>query len=118
MSWSAPRTGGRRRSSQTGHDVQQIGPSDYRGNMAGGMVLPDANGTCPTQDPTNPYCLNYDNGVTYQNSTVNMADITDGTTNTLLIGETLTGELVAGDELLRPDQHRPDHQQADRRPAA
>ncbi len=76
--------------SQTG-TVQRIGPSDYRGNMAGGMVLPDANGPCPTQDPTNPYCLYYDNGVTYQNSTVNIADITDGTTNTLLIGETLQG---------------------------
>jgi prepilin-type N-terminal cleavage/methylation domain-containing protein len=68
----------------------KIGPSDYRGNMAGGMILPNGT-TCPTQDPTNPYCLNYDNGITYQNSTVNMADITDGTTNTLLIGETLTG---------------------------
>jgi prepilin-type N-terminal cleavage/methylation domain-containing protein len=69
----------------------KIGPSDYRGNMAGGMILPGANTNCPTQDPTNPYCLNYDNGVTYQNSTVNIADITDGTTNTLLIGETLAG---------------------------
>ena len=29
--------------------------------------------------------------MTYQNSTVSMADITDGTTNTILIGETLTG---------------------------
>lgn len=74
---------------QTG-STSKIGPSDYRGNMAGGMILPNDT-TCPTQDPTNPYCLNYDNGVTYQNSTVNIADITDGTTNTLLIGETLTG---------------------------
>jgi prepilin-type N-terminal cleavage/methylation domain-containing protein len=69
----------------------KIGPSDYRGNMAAGMVLPNSSGPCPTQDPTNPYCLNYDNGVTYQNSTVNMADITDGSTNTILIGETITG---------------------------
>jgi len=29
--------------------------------------------------------------VTYQNSTVSMADILDGSSNTLLIGETLTG---------------------------
>jgi prepilin-type N-terminal cleavage/methylation domain-containing protein len=71
--------------------TQRIGPSDYRGNMAAGMILPDSNGPCPTQDPTNPYCLFYDNGVTYQDSTVNIADITDGTTNTILIGETLTG---------------------------
>jgi hypothetical protein len=69
----------------------KIGPSDYRGNMAGGMILPASNSNCPTQDPTNVYCCNYDNGVTYQNSTVNIADITDGTTNTVLIGETLTG---------------------------
>jgi Protein of unknown function (DUF1559) len=71
--------------------TQRLGPSDYRGNMAAGMVLPDVNGQCPNQDPTNPFCLYYDNGMTYQNSTVNMADITDGTTNTCLIGETLTG---------------------------
>jgi prepilin-type N-terminal cleavage/methylation domain-containing protein len=71
--------------------TQRIAPSDYRGNMAGGMVLPDTNGPCPTQDPTNPYCLYFDNGVTYQNSSVNIADITDGTTNTILIGESLTG---------------------------
>src|SRR5208283_2476107 len=64
---------------------------DYRGNMAGGMILPVAGSNCPTQDPTNIYCCLYDNGVTYQNSTVSIADITDGTTNTLLIGETLTG---------------------------
>jgi prepilin-type N-terminal cleavage/methylation domain-containing protein len=69
----------------------KIGPSDYRGNMAAGMVLPDANGPCPTQDPTNPYCLFYDNGMTFQNSAVNMAEISDGTTNTILMGETLTG---------------------------
>jgi prepilin-type N-terminal cleavage/methylation domain-containing protein len=69
--------------------TQRMGPSDYRGNMAAGMVLPDPNGPCPNQDPTNPSCLYYDNGMSYQNSTVNMADITDGTTNTILMGETL-----------------------------
>jgi len=71
--------------------AQRIGPSDYRGNMAGGMILPDTNGPCPTQDPTNPFCLLYDNGMTYQNSTVNIADIQDGTTNTILMGETISG---------------------------
>ena len=71
--------------------AQRVGPSDYRGNMAAGMLLPSADGPCPTQDPTNPYCLFYDNGMTYQNSTVSIADITDGTTNTILLGETLTG---------------------------
>ena len=75
---------------QTGSS-QQLGPSDYRGNMAGGMILPAVNTNCPTQDPTNPYCCLYNNGVTYQNSSVSLADITDGSSNTLLIGETLTG---------------------------
>jgi len=69
--------------------TQRMGPSDYRGNMAAGMILPDPAGNCPTQDPRNVYCLNFDNGVTYQNSTVGMADITDGSTNTCLFGETI-----------------------------
>jgi prepilin-type N-terminal cleavage/methylation domain-containing protein len=75
---------------QTG-STQLIGPSDYRGNMAAGMVNADPNSNCPTQDPTNFYCLYYDNGLAYQNSTVRIADISDGTTNTILMGETLTG---------------------------
>ena len=65
--------------------VQRYGPSDYRGNMAAGYVLGCPN---PMTDPT---CGMYDNGITYQNSTVSFADITDGTSNTALIGETLTG---------------------------
>jgi prepilin-type N-terminal cleavage/methylation domain-containing protein len=69
--------------------TQKMGPSDYRGNMAAGMILPDPAGNCPTQDPTNVYCLNFDNGMTYQNSNVGIADVTDGTTNTCLIGETI-----------------------------
>jgi prepilin-type N-terminal cleavage/methylation domain-containing protein len=71
--------------------TQRLGPSDYRGNMASGMVVPDPNGPCPTLDPTNDSCLIYDNGVFYQNSSVTMADITDGTSNTCLLGETLSG---------------------------
>lgn len=70
--------------------TQKLGPSDYRGNMAAGMILPDPSGNCPTQDPTNPFCLNFDNGMTYQNSSVGMADISDGTTNTCLFGETIS----------------------------
>ncbi len=31
----------------------------------------------------------YDNGMMYQNSTVNMADITDGTSTTILMGESI-----------------------------
>ncbi len=75
---------------QTG-STQRIGPADYRGNMAAGMILPDPNSNCPTQNPANIYCCVYDNGMTYQNSSVSMADIQDGTTNTILLGETLSG---------------------------
>jgi prepilin-type N-terminal cleavage/methylation domain-containing protein len=71
--------------------LQRMGPSDYRGNMAAGMVLPDPNGPCPTQDPANPNCLIFDNGMTYQNSAVSIAEVTDGTSNTILFGETLSG---------------------------
>jgi prepilin-type N-terminal cleavage/methylation domain-containing protein len=68
----------------------KIGPSDYRGNMSAGMNLAGSPG-CPTLDPTNTFCCIYDNGVMFQNSQINMADITDGTSNTILIGETLQG---------------------------
>ena len=70
--------------------------------------LPDAS-TRPIR-----YCFIYDNGVTYQNSTVNMADITDGTSHRHLRREPDPDRrLVAGDKLLRPNQHRSDDQQAD-----
>jgi prepilin-type N-terminal cleavage/methylation domain-containing protein len=77
------------------------GPSDYRGNMAAGFVFPDqSSNTCPSgASPVQMFvngantqvCLNYDNGVMYQNSQINISDITDGTTTTFLIGETITG---------------------------
>jgi prepilin-type N-terminal cleavage/methylation domain-containing protein len=66
------------------------GASSYRGNMAAGMFLPGSPG-CPTQLASNPLCCIFDNGVMYQNSSVGFADISDGTSNTLLIGETLQG---------------------------
>jgi len=65
------------------------GPSDYRGNMAAGMVVPSSASGCPTLDPTNFYCCIYDNGVTYQNSAVNISNITDGTSTTVIFGESL-----------------------------
>lgn len=61
-----------------------IGPSDYRGNMAAGMVE-------GCNDPADPNCYHYENGIFYRNSQVNIAQITDGTTNTLMIGESLLG---------------------------
>ncbi len=63
----------------------RYGPSDYRGNMAAGYVPGCANAA------TDPTCGIYDNGLTYMNSSVGMAEISDGTSNTCLIGETLTG---------------------------
>jgi prepilin-type N-terminal cleavage/methylation domain-containing protein len=67
------------------------GPLDYRANMAAGMVASDPTSACPTQDPSNMSCLVYDNGVMYQNSTVAMTDITDGTSTTMMFGETVVG---------------------------
>ncbi len=67
------------------------GPSDYRGNMAAGMVQATDSTNCPTLLPTNALCCVYDNGVMYQNSSVSLADITDGSSNTNMIGETLQG---------------------------
>jgi prepilin-type N-terminal cleavage/methylation domain-containing protein/prepilin-type processing-associated H-X9-DG protein len=69
--------------------TSRLGPSDYRGNMAAGMVAPNSSIGCPVQDPTNPNCLYYDNGMMYQNSTVNMADVTDGSSFTAILGESL-----------------------------
>jgi prepilin-type N-terminal cleavage/methylation domain-containing protein len=70
----------------------KIGPSDYRGNMASGRLASDVDGTpCPPTGQASLTCYFYDNGLTFQNSSVNMSEITDGSTNTILIGETLTG---------------------------
>ncbi|MFO0893300.1 MAG: DUF1559 domain-containing protein [Isosphaeraceae bacterium] len=66
------------------------GASAYRGNMAAGMVVPGA-ADCLTLSPTNPACCIYDNGVMFQNTEVNIADITDGTSNTVLMGESMQG---------------------------
>lgn len=64
--------------------VLRVGPSDYRGNMAAGSI-----GGCT--DPTDPDCYYYDNGIFYRNSTTNISGINDGTSNTMLIGESLIG---------------------------
>jgi len=69
--------------------TSQLGPSDYRGNMAAGMMVPTSANGCATSPPYTPACLYYDNGLTYQNSAVSMADITDGTSTTIFIGESI-----------------------------
>jgi len=67
------------------------GPSDYRGNMAAGMIpVPDGT-NCTTLLPSNPACCIFDNGVMFQNSAMSLADVTDGSSNTVLMGETLDG---------------------------
>jgi prepilin-type N-terminal cleavage/methylation domain-containing protein/prepilin-type processing-associated H-X9-DG protein len=79
---------------QTGSNpTSQLGPSDYRGNMSSGFIA-TTNSNCPSLTPianatANPWCWVYDNGMMYQNSQVNMADITDGTSSTILMGESI-----------------------------
>ena len=74
----------------------QLGPSDYRGNMAAGIHHRHQAPTAPNLTPDanhpirrTPCACMYDNGVMYQNSTVNMADITDGTSTTIMFGESI-----------------------------
>ena len=87
--------------SDSANNASKLGPSDYRGNMAAGYQ-PGIAGTysAGTTDPTNttdgntppgPLLGVYDNGMTFMDSTTSIADVTDGTSNTVLIGETLTG---------------------------
>ena len=88
-------------STNSTNTTSKLGPSDYRGNMASGYnpgITPSY--SPPSTDPTNttdggtpPIAILgiYDNGVTYMDSVVGIADVTDGSSNTVLIGETLTG---------------------------
>lgn len=65
----------------------RVGPADYRWNMAAGKKL-----DC-TKDPNAGYddCYYYENGVAYRNSTISFGDVTDGTSNTIMIGEVREG---------------------------
>jgi prepilin-type N-terminal cleavage/methylation domain-containing protein len=91
-------------STNTTNTVAKLGPSDYRGNMAAGYN-PGITATYSsgTTDPTNTVDSNgnplvgiFNNGLTYMDSGVSIADITDGTSNTCMIGETLTGTWAEG----------------------
>ena len=106
----APSPGG---GSPTGTPAEDRARPTTGATWPAGMVLPGSNQNCTTQDPTNPSCCIYDNGVMYQNSAVSFADITDGIVEHRPDRREPHRHLARRHELLRPDQHRPDHQQAD-----
>lgn len=62
--------------------------STYRGCMGAYDNNPTTN---PNPNPTNPNIPRSPNGMLYDTSTVKMADISDGTTNTILVGDSLYG---------------------------
>lgn len=62
----------------------KVQTSDYRGNMAAG-TLQDCTPI------TSIDCQIFDNGLHYQNSSIDIAAITDGTSNTFQFGEALEG---------------------------
>ncbi len=66
----------------------KFGNSDYRGNMAAGTI-PGCN---PGSGSNTDYsCYFFDNGITYRNSEVSIADIKDGTSTTAYMSEVLDG---------------------------
>jgi prepilin-type N-terminal cleavage/methylation domain-containing protein len=66
--------------------VVNFAPSDYRGNMAAGVIF-----GCVPQSSTDYSCYYFDNGITFQNSQVSIADIKDGTSSTIFLGEVIDG---------------------------
>jgi prepilin-type N-terminal cleavage/methylation domain-containing protein/prepilin-type processing-associated H-X9-DG protein len=66
--------------------------NNYFGVMGGGSGSGDPNWCSPPAQSGFPqpyfYWVIYSNGVLFQNSTVRLTDVTDGTTNTFLLGET------------------------------
>lgn len=79
----------------TGAASNKAGPLDYRGNMAAGSwnAPPNQGAAVPANYPTGgpSFGFNLDNGISYQNSQVSLADVIDGTSTTMMIGESLTG---------------------------
>jgi prepilin-type N-terminal cleavage/methylation domain-containing protein len=68
--------------------VNRVGPSDYRGNMAAGA---DPGCQASSSTPNDPACNAFENGITFRNSEISHADITDGSTYTMMYGETTFG---------------------------
>jgi len=60
------------------------GPSNYKGNMAAGLRT-------GCNNPNNPACLIFDNGIFFRNSGTEYRDITDGASNTVFMGESIEG---------------------------
>jgi len=60
------------------------GPSNYKGNMASGL-------RAGCRDPNNPLCLLFDNGVFFRNSGIAFRDVSDGSSHTIFMGESIEG---------------------------
>ena len=76
-----------RRRHEPASPTLRVGPSDYRFNMAAGQQL----NCTTTPDAGYDDCAYYDNGMAFRNSTISMADIRDGTSFTVLMGEVREG---------------------------
>jgi len=72
--------------SSGGSATVKFGNSDYRGNMAAGTIQ-----GCVPASATDYSCYLFDNGVMYRNSEIAIADIKDGTSTTIFLGEVLQG---------------------------
>ncbi len=71
--------------------ILAMGKTDYRANMAAGMrVNPDDPTFIPDANDIDSW--NYTNGLMFRNSEVRYAGITDGSSNTVILGESLLGE--------------------------